>query len=298
MHIRLLLLALVASSMCRASEPVLAWADRIAIETAETYLNLEHKRQIQISRLRAYATRGVFPANTDFVGQRVPYFVDNFGTACAVGHLMLEDGKREVVEDVRRNNNHVRIRDIKNGPVLDWIINSGLTQEECARIQPAYEFENNAEYRLQRHFITVQIELERDTFKSLDEAIARKITARSLTEGDIDALISITKSADDPKRRLGAVLALRYDYGEAAATRTKKIMAALENAVKDTDPKVQAYAASMVLQLNYWCSAEALESALAVHTKALNEGDEAQRKFAIMTLHFSALGGVLEGGKH
>ena len=36
--------------------------------------------------------------------------------------------------------NHVRVPDVKEGPLVDWVLQSGLTQEECARIQPTYGF--------------------------------------------------------------------------------------------------------------------------------------------------------------
>jgi hypothetical protein len=37
-------------------------------------------------------------------------------------------------------NNHIRVRDVKGGPILKLILGSGLTQEECALIQPGYSY--------------------------------------------------------------------------------------------------------------------------------------------------------------
>lgn len=37
-------------------------------------------------------------------------------------------------------NNHIRIADVNGGPILDWILRSGLTQEEAALIQPGYSY--------------------------------------------------------------------------------------------------------------------------------------------------------------
>jgi len=34
--------------------------------------------------LHAYWVRGVFPVNTDFPGRHVPYFIDRYGTRCAM----------------------------------------------------------------------------------------------------------------------------------------------------------------------------------------------------------------------
>ena len=38
--------------------------------------------------LHAYWVRGVFPVNTDFPGRHVPYFIDRYGTRCAMAYLI------------------------------------------------------------------------------------------------------------------------------------------------------------------------------------------------------------------
>ena len=104
----------------------------------EMYKQLACHRSLQIARVHAYAAAGRFPLNTDFPGQLVPYFVDRLGTACAIGHLMRLDGREQLVNRIATSCNHVRIADVDHGPLVDWIRNSGLTQEECALIQPSY----------------------------------------------------------------------------------------------------------------------------------------------------------------
>ena len=39
-------------------------------------------------------------------------------------------------------NNKVRMMDVEEGPIADWVLTSGLTLEECALIQPGYSFLN------------------------------------------------------------------------------------------------------------------------------------------------------------
>ena len=41
---------------------------------------------------------------------------------------------------IAKANNNVRIKDVHGGPVLDWILRSGLMQEEAALIQPGYSY--------------------------------------------------------------------------------------------------------------------------------------------------------------
>jgi hypothetical protein len=91
-------------------------------------------------RLKAYRDRGQFPLNERYADGPTPIFVDEHNTACAVGHLMrLDDWKLEVAA-IRANENLVYVTDIATGPVVRWVLTSGLTVEEAALIQPAYNF--------------------------------------------------------------------------------------------------------------------------------------------------------------
>jgi hypothetical protein len=99
---------------------------------------LAHRRALNIRRLRLYQLRGLFPQNEHTAGSAVPIFVDNHDTACAVGHLMRESGWGGAVAAIQRANNFVFVTDVRDGPLVDWVLVSGLTQEEAALIQPSY----------------------------------------------------------------------------------------------------------------------------------------------------------------
>lgn len=43
-----------------------------------------------------------------------------------------------LLQELARLDNHVRVADVKDGPLLRWILTSGFTQTECALIQPGY----------------------------------------------------------------------------------------------------------------------------------------------------------------
>lgn len=142
---------------------------------------LRARRATQVARVGAYRRRGVFPQNVDFEGRRVPYFVDHRGVACAVAHLMIEDGRRADVDAIAAANNHVRVMDLSEGALVDWVIGSGLLQEEAARIQPSYDFMRPTPVdpgivergRIREHLGIVLAELERDTERSLAIAVDR-----------------------------------------------------------------------------------------------------------------------------
>ena len=70
---------------------------------------------------------------------RVPLFVGDDGTPCAMAHLLGEDGRRDLVADVMAEEPTVRIEDLADDhPVVEWIEATGLTRQEAARIQPTY----------------------------------------------------------------------------------------------------------------------------------------------------------------
>ncbi len=101
---------------------------------------LEESRTRQLDVLREYWQRGEFPKNTRHPGLRVPYFVDDFGTPCAVGYLLLRSGKTELVKLVRGSANHIYIDQITDPEFLAWAASSGLSLTELELIQPTYEF--------------------------------------------------------------------------------------------------------------------------------------------------------------
>jgi ligand-binding sensor domain-containing protein len=96
------------------------------------------QRSGHLNHLRDYWMRGVFPINRDFKDSLVPHFVDVEGIPCAVGYLLLTSGQADLVEKVVDTQNYAYIRDIQD-PLFDsWLLTSGLTREECAKIQPSY----------------------------------------------------------------------------------------------------------------------------------------------------------------
>jgi len=101
---------------------------------------LATQRTRQIARLDAYRYRGRFPLNQSYPGRVLPIFVDSHDTACAVGHLMRQSGWQAAVAGVHSTNNLVYVPQVNGGPVWAWILQSGLTQEEAALVQPGYPY--------------------------------------------------------------------------------------------------------------------------------------------------------------
>lgn len=135
-------------------------------------------RLFEITRLREYSAAGRFPRNHR-IFDRTPIFIDERGTPCAVGYLMQRSGHQALASDIARTSNHIYVEHIKEGAALEWILFSGLTQDECARIQPSYrprpwpEPAIEEREQLRRHFARLEDQLLSATAASLKEAVAK-----------------------------------------------------------------------------------------------------------------------------
>lgn len=110
-------------------------ADVSQLSTAQLAARAE-----MIARLEEYAATGRFPHNHVVADSNVPVFRDEHGTLCAMGFLIASTGRHDIVEDVVREANLARIADLAADARLQtWLDSTGLTVEEAARIQPAYE---------------------------------------------------------------------------------------------------------------------------------------------------------------
>jgi MYXO-CTERM domain-containing protein len=96
-------------------------------------------RAENLDRLHEYWTAGDFPINLDFPA-RTPYFIDAEGTACAVAHLIIDSGHRELAERLSSAANNAYLPDIHDAELDEWIASSGLTHAEHSLIQPSYGF--------------------------------------------------------------------------------------------------------------------------------------------------------------
>lgn len=97
------------------------------------------KRNEALDILKTYYKNNRFPVN-HYHSVRQPYFIDNFGTACAVGHLMIETGFEDVAKRIAQESNFAYISELqpKYPEIHRWAAEYGFTVEELAWIQPGY----------------------------------------------------------------------------------------------------------------------------------------------------------------
>lgn len=90
-----------------------------------------------LDHLREYRQAGIFPRNLT-LPERTPFFIDDRGTACAVGHLLIQDGEAAFAQRIHDEMNHAYIMDMPYREIDVWAQINGFTREELAWIQPGY----------------------------------------------------------------------------------------------------------------------------------------------------------------
>ena len=130
------ILAAVCGGVASAAPP----SSREQAEGTTVLARLLENRARSLESLYRYAMAGQFPLNEDHPEESLPIFLDRHGTPCAVAFLMLQSGQESAVHNTARTSNHILIADVAQGPVMSWILGSDLTREECALIQPSYNF--------------------------------------------------------------------------------------------------------------------------------------------------------------
>ncbi len=172
-----------------------------AAQRSTTRSTLAVHRAQQLERLHAYAEAGQFPHDLT-VAPSLHMFRDADGRYCAVANLVHQDGRDDLVEATVRERNDLAIADVSDGPMMDWVLGSGLTQEELARIQlpapvmmpqvkprvnpvakveapkPAGMTEAQMIATVRAHVAEVERELRANESASLDAAVTRYMAVR------------------------------------------------------------------------------------------------------------------------
>lgn len=148
---------------------------------------LAARRAKNVAAFRAYAKRGVYPHNFITNGE-LNVWIDGDGHMCAAATMIFRSGAKALVRQVARDNNFIRLADVTDGPLLDWILTSGLTHAEVVAIQvpmvggprdpdpsipetPPQDWRITEDARLRARYATVLSSLASDRAASLEAAI-------------------------------------------------------------------------------------------------------------------------------
>lgn len=102
----------------------------------------KRNRAMVLDLLHQYSSTGNFPSNYDYADERRPCFIDRDGNICAVGYLVAETAGMEVAEEINSKHQYDFLLDMNEEVLSDWANENGLTLEECAMIQPSYNYPN------------------------------------------------------------------------------------------------------------------------------------------------------------
>ncbi len=140
-----------AANAPRFSQPPPGYATRVAtadrpyeqmpmrmVDRAQVRAKLAANRTANLSRFRAYQNAGVFPSNT-YQADKLNVWLDEDGHFCAAATIIRMSGQVALVDKVAEQNNFIKLGDVTQGPVMDWILTSGFTQGEIAAIQEPFE---------------------------------------------------------------------------------------------------------------------------------------------------------------
>lgn len=168
------------------------------VDRAAVRAKLLEQRATNVARFRAYVQRGVFPSNTYRDG-KLNVWIDEASNLCAAATMISDSGLGDLVMRVGQRTNFIRLRDVSRGPLMDWMLMSGLTQAEIVAIQePGFNVQQrdpdstmgpivvDAELRaaenlrLERRYQQVDAMIERNAKRSIEAAVDRLMKNRAL----------------------------------------------------------------------------------------------------------------------
>ena len=94
---------------------------------------LAARRAAAIADLHAYRVAEAYPAQPD--GLPLSVFRDEQGRRCAMAELIFRSGGAELVDAVATLDNSLRLANVTDGPLMTWMLTSGLTRDEIIAIQ-------------------------------------------------------------------------------------------------------------------------------------------------------------------
>lgn len=152
-----------------------------ARERARVRAELASARRRHVAMLRRYANAMAFPVNSYEPGM-LNVFVDDEGHICAAANLIARDGQRDLVQRTSAQDNYLRLAEVVGGPLMDWMLASGFTQEEIGRIQEPYSFIDEEQ---PRRDVQQQLEAERQRVRSVLLQVARELDQNANASLDV-----------------------------------------------------------------------------------------------------------------
>lgn len=154
--------------------PVQHKLDRAAVRA-----KLAARRAVTLERFLAYREAKIYPVARGLGPGYHHVWIDENGNLCAAATLISRDWGRDAVVEIGMPNNGLQLAKVDTGPLLDWVLTSGLAHHEIVAIQvPGFEPEienpqqRQAEIeRLYGIYIDVERQLRAMNDKNLELAV-------------------------------------------------------------------------------------------------------------------------------
>jgi hypothetical protein len=182
-------------------------APKRKLDRATVRAALVKARAANLAAFRAYQRKGAYPNNT-YKGGKLNVWIDEDGHLCAAATIIQMSGQVDLVARVAEQNNFMRLRDVKQGPLMDWILMSGFTQDELVMIQEPFigvdrepqleptpanpvvvdgKLRKTEDSRLRAKYRAIDKQLVKFQTKSLDTAVDRLMKRPALAWELIDS---------------------------------------------------------------------------------------------------------------
>ncbi|MDZ4847172.1 MAG: hypothetical protein SH857_16690 [Chitinophagales bacterium] len=170
-----------------------------------THLSTAQKmnRGLCLNHLHEYWLTGRFPNNTHHT-TRTPYFIDDCGTVCAVGYLLVKTGHQDFANRISEENNYFYVRQMNYPELLAWAAEYGFSTDELALIQmpympsyPTFEWTSVEGIDIVGAVTTVKVDVDRNVlyvsadFESFGNGIASYDGVDWNYLGDVDGTIDV-----------------------------------------------------------------------------------------------------------
>ena len=186
------------TAVAEAHAPAIMIApERAAPSKAAVRKALEKRRAKNLAAFRAYRNAGVYPRNSVRFGP-LNVWIDAQGRLCAAATMIDKDGKHDLVVEIGKTDNQIRLMNVTEGPLLDWMMTSGFTIEEIDRIQmPTVGYESwqqerdwvAEEARLRKEYAATDAWLVKHAKTGLDLAVERLLQNRDLAWRLVDGTL-------------------------------------------------------------------------------------------------------------
>lgn len=163
-----------------------------AIDPAALRAALVKQRATNLARFEAYREARVYPHNL-YAADTRNVWKDPDGHLCAIATLVHDAGRDDLVDAIANDQNFVRLADVQSGPIVDWILTSGLTQEEAVMIQAPTEADVEmweAEQRREERALKRKIAREDRRLNKNYIAVARALHEPRIEDAGLDLAVA------------------------------------------------------------------------------------------------------------